>query len=257
MPAERIAMRRIREVLRLKHECDLSYAQIAQALRLSKGTVSNYLIRAAAAGITHGVAVGLDDATLLSRLHPQRYVYREFATPDLACVHRELKKKGVTLQLLWEEYRESVPGIAYSRSRFCELYVAAWGASNYTYAEARGSETKPDRPVPHALVGQEVELRVTQSALEVLWHNRRIASHARSNRRGGYTTVSEHMPASHRAHREWTPKRLMAAQVQPGQQSAFPPNQRRALTHQPALSGWCLLALCRDNLLPQALDFQR
>ena len=52
-------MRRIREVLRLKHECALSYGQIAQALRLSKGTVSNYLIRAEAAGITHELAQGL------------------------------------------------------------------------------------------------------------------------------------------------------------------------------------------------------
>ena len=49
VPAERIAMRRIREVLRLKHECELSHSQIAQALRVSKGTVSNYLTQAEAA----------------------------------------------------------------------------------------------------------------------------------------------------------------------------------------------------------------
>jgi transposase len=63
--------------------------------------------------------------------------------------------------------------------------------------------------VPHALVGQDVELRVTRSTVEVLYRNRRVASHARSARRGGYTTVAEHMPASHRAHREWTPQRLI------------------------------------------------
>jgi hypothetical protein len=120
-------MRRIREVLRLKHECALFYGQIAQALRLSKGTVSNYLIRAEAAGITHELAQGLDDAGLLSRLQPQRYVYRRFAAPDFASVHRELNKKGVTLQLLWEEYRESAQGSTYSRSRFCERYAAFVG----------------------------------------------------------------------------------------------------------------------------------
>jgi transposase len=63
--------------------------------------------------------------------------------------------------------------------------------------------------VPHALVGQEVDLRVTASCVEVLFRNRRVASHARSNVAGGYTTVADHMPASHRAHREWTPRRLI------------------------------------------------
>jgi transposase len=63
--------------------------------------------------------------------------------------------------------------------------------------------------VPHALVGQEIELRVTRTTVEALYRNRRIASHARSAVRGGYTTVPEHMPASHRAHHEWSPQRLI------------------------------------------------
>ena len=62
--------------------------------------------------------------------------------------------------------------------------------------------------VPHALVGEEVELRVTRTTVEVLYRNRRVASHARSARRGGYTTLPEHTPASHRAHARWTPQRL-------------------------------------------------
>ena len=93
--------------------------RLRRRLRISEGTVSNYLSQAEGAGITHSVALGLDDAALLGRLYPQRYVYRQFAAPDFAHVHRELNKKGVTLQLLWEEYRESAQGIAYSRSRFC------------------------------------------------------------------------------------------------------------------------------------------
>jgi transposase len=63
--------------------------------------------------------------------------------------------------------------------------------------------------VPHALVGQDVELRVTRSTVEVLYHHRRVASHPRSAVRGGYTTLPEHMPASHRAHQAWTPQRLL------------------------------------------------
>jgi len=190
VPAQRIAMRRIREVLRLKDECDLSYSQIARSLGISKGSVKNYLSAAEAAGLTHQQAAGLDDATLMARLHPQRYVSQKFAVPDFALVYRELKRKGVTLTLLWEEYRNAAQGVPYSRSRFCERYlefvgtlrrsmrqthiageklfvdyagqtvpvidaasaterrahvfVAVWGASNFTYAEATWSETKAD-----------------------------------------------------------------------------------------------------------------
>ncbi len=63
--------------------------------------------------------------------------------------------------------------------------------------------------MPHALVGQEVELRLTRTTVEVLHRNRRVAGHARSSVRGGYTTLPEHMPAAHRAHHQWTPQRLI------------------------------------------------
>jgi transposase len=105
VPANRITMRRIREVLRLKHECALPNARIAAALGIAKGSVANYLAAATAAGLTHGEAQALDDAALNARLHPQRYVYAQFAVPDFGAIHRELRRKGVTLQLLWEEYR--------------------------------------------------------------------------------------------------------------------------------------------------------
>ncbi len=91
-------MRRIREVLRLKHECALSNARIAAALGIAKGSVANYLAAAEAAGFAYAEAVTLDDAALAARLHPQRYVYPQFAAPDFAQVHRELRRKGVTLQ---------------------------------------------------------------------------------------------------------------------------------------------------------------
>ncbi len=63
--------------------------------------------------------------------------------------------------------------------------------------------------VPHALVGQTLEARITQWAIELLLRGSRIVSHARSHRRGGYTTVEAHMPAAHRAHLQWTPQRLV------------------------------------------------
>jgi len=64
--------------------------------------------------------------------------------------------------------------------------------------------------VPHRLVRTEVHLRVTATTVEAFFGNQRVACHALSRRRGGHTTVDEHMPASHRAHRQWTPQRLIA-----------------------------------------------
>jgi transposase len=63
--------------------------------------------------------------------------------------------------------------------------------------------------VPQALVGQTVEARITAHAVEILHRGRRVASHVRNPRRGGFSTVAEHMPVAHRAHLEWTPQRLI------------------------------------------------
>ena len=63
--------------------------------------------------------------------------------------------------------------------------------------------------VPHALVGQALEARITRHGVELLLRGQRVAAHARSDRRGGFTTVEQHMPAAHRAHLEWTPQRLI------------------------------------------------
>ena len=64
--------------------------------------------------------------------------------------------------------------------------------------------------VPHRLVRAEVELRVTAGAVEILAGQQRVAVHALSAVKGAHTTVAEHMPASHRAHLEWTPAKLIA-----------------------------------------------
>ncbi|MHB2021454.1 MAG: IS21 family transposase [Candidatus Xenobia bacterium] len=63
---------------------------------------------------------------------------------------------------------------------------------------------------PHALVQREVELRVTDKVVEVLFHGERVASHARSYGRGQYRTTLQHLPEAHRRHLEWTPTRLIA-----------------------------------------------
>jgi transposase len=63
--------------------------------------------------------------------------------------------------------------------------------------------------VPHALVGQTLEARLTKHAVELLLRAQRVAAHIRSDRRGGFTTVEAHMPAAHRAQLQWTPQRLI------------------------------------------------
>lgn len=63
--------------------------------------------------------------------------------------------------------------------------------------------------VPHALVGQVLEARVTTTVVEIMHRGQRVASHARNNRQGGFTTIAVHMPAAHRTHMEWTPQRLI------------------------------------------------
>ncbi len=104
-------MRRIREVLRLKHELRRSHREIAGSLGIANSTVSDYLGRARAAGFSWPLPEGLDDATLEAALFPvppPSGVRRP--EPDWDRVHRELRRhKGVTLRLLWLEYREVHP----------------------------------------------------------------------------------------------------------------------------------------------------
>jgi len=180
MARKRLSMRKIKEVLRLKHEGGLSIRAIARACSIGKETVRDYLCRASEAGIGWPLPEGLDDEELELRLFSS--VLKSSARrrcPNWAMVHQELRRKGVTRQLLWREYKEEDPDFL-GYSQFCELYrrwsrqlhpsmrvphrageklyvdfagltmsytsggeekkafvfVATWGASNYTYAEA-------------------------------------------------------------------------------------------------------------------------
>ncbi|MCC6189743.1 MAG: IS21 family transposase [Anaerolineales bacterium] len=415
MPTPRVHMSKIRQTLQLLADSGLSRRQVGAALGISKTTVSEIALYARDAGIDWPMASTLSDDELQARLYPPpRPRSSTRSEPDYAALHQELKRPGVTLQLLWEEYRGGAGEQAYRYSAFCDKYrawakllkrsmrqihpggerlfvdyagqtvavvdaltgeirraqifVAVLGASNYTYACATWQQTaadwvgaiiatfefiggvprllvpdqpralianpdayepvtarlmqelgehygvavlpaRPGRPqdkakvevgvqvverwilarlrhrrfftlgelnkaiaalladlnlrafkklpgcrrsafealdapalrplpaaamvlaqfkparvnidyhvafeghyysVPHQHVGQAVELRITTTTLEVLLRRQRIAAHARSSRVGGFTTVAEHMPASHRAHRQWTPAKLIA-----------------------------------------------
>lgn len=409
MPQQRMDIRMIKDILRLKYQGGLSHSAIASSLSISKGVVAKYLGLAGAAGLTWTTVAELDEAALERRLLGRDALDERLVEPDFAHVHIELRRKGVTLMLLWAEYRAAHEGQrTWAYTQFCEHYkrfakslkrsmrqqrrageklfidyagstlaladgsraqvfVAAMGASSYTYACATADQSMrswlgavaralafyggcpqlivPDNPralvseacryepklnatvrdfarhydvsflparpysprdkasaessvqvvtrwilarlrhtvladvhaadaaiaallpslnerpfqkldgsrasffaaldapalsalppqrwqwvsfktvkahidyhvevefhrysVPHSLVGLELEARLTDALVEVLHRGQRVACHARSTRRGGYTTLDEHMPAAHRAHKQWTPARLI------------------------------------------------
>ena len=402
-------MRKIKDVLRLKLDAKMSHQQIATALGISKGVVTKYVGLAAAVGLDWTTVQGLDETMLERRLLAAPEQPRDHVQPDYGRLHHELRRKGMTLMLLWEEHRADYADVqTYSYSQFCEnyrrfakqlkrsmrqvhrageklfidyagptigltdgtrahIFVAALGASSYTFACATPRETMkdwlestaralafiggvpqlivPDNPkamifdanryeprsndtvldfarhygtsilparprhpqdkakaesavqiverwimarlrhqqfdsvhevnqamaplltrlneklfqklpgsrastfaeidapallplplqryemahfktvkvhidyhveverhrysVPHSLVGQVLEARITTAVVELMHRGQRIASHALNSRQGGFTTTAAHMPAAHRAHMEWTPTRLI------------------------------------------------
>jgi transposase len=413
MPQERLTLRKIREILRLKWELGLSNRTIARSCRTSHSTVGEYVKRAETAGLKWPLPEDIDDEKLTELLFPRtgQEQKQTIPVPDWEKVHTELRRKGVTLQLLWMEYIEKCPQ-GYCYSQFCALYrewakklnptmrlrhqagetlyvdytgqtvpvidpntgeikeaeifVAVLGASSYTYAEAQwaqdlanwtgghvrtfefiggvtevvvpdnlkagvthpcryepdinmtyqelaeyygiavvparvkkprdkakaevgvqvierwilarlrdrkffslaelnrairkllieinerpmqhlGKSRKelfeeldrpalkplPDRPyefaiwkkarvnidyhveydkhyysVPHRLHRQEVYLRATERTLEIYFNRERIAMHPRSKAKGRHTTISEHMPPSHKHYHDWSPERF-------------------------------------------------
>jgi len=424
MPRERLSMRKIKEVLRLRFEHGLSHRAIGQSCGIGLTTAREYIVRAKAAGLSWPLPDGMDDGALERLLFsaPGRGAKAQ-PVPDWAAVHRELRRPGVTLQLVWQEYRGVYPE-GYGYSRYCELYrawaktldvtmrfehkageklfvdyagqtmevtnpqtgeitkvyvfVAAQGASNYTYAEAtwtqelrdwigahvraveffggcnaivvpdntKAAVTAPhryepdinrtyadwaqyygcaviparalkardkakveaavlgverwvmaplrnrtffslaevnralgeqlevynnrpfqklegsrkslfvelDQPalkplpriryafarwkqatvhidyhvevdkhrysVPYQLVHKKVDVRSTQSTVEVFFKGKRVASHKRSPHKGRFTTLKEHMPKKHRDYAEWTPDRLIRWAAKTGEHTA-------------------------------------
>ena len=115
----RLDMLKAREILRLKHELGLSLREIGKSCNCGKTTVSEVLERAKKAEISW--PVDLSDKQLMSLLYPPVENKNTIPEPDMEYVFYEMKKKHVTLMLLWEEYKEKHPnGIMYTQ--FCERY---------------------------------------------------------------------------------------------------------------------------------------
>lgn len=188
MPAHRMTMRKTREILRLRLGEKLAVRRIGLSVRCSPATVCDCLLRAKVAGLTWPLAEELDDEALEALLYPPAQPKQERPEPDYAAMYRELSKRrknGVTLELLWQEYKADHPD-GYQYSQFCqryrdfkkqldvvmrqehkagekcfvdyagitipvvdpktgevsqaEVFVAALGASNFTYCEAQPSQ---------------------------------------------------------------------------------------------------------------------
>ena len=120
---ERLSMRKIREYLRLRFEVGLSRRQIAASLQVARSSLGEYERRFATTGLTWPLPASLSDAELERRLFPPPPMVPIEArvVPDWSTVHQELRRPGVTLMLLWEEYRATHPqGFGYSW--FCKSY---------------------------------------------------------------------------------------------------------------------------------------
>jgi transposase len=122
MPTKRVTMRRIRDVLRLHLQAGLSYNEVGRALKISKSVAGKYVSLARAACVDWPLAETLTDEELESRLYrPAMLRSSHQLAPDFALVHQELKRAGVTLQLLWEEYARG-NAQAYKYTSFCVKY---------------------------------------------------------------------------------------------------------------------------------------
>ena len=124
MPRKRVSMRNIKELLRLKFESGLSTRQIATSLRIGLGSVHEYLARARVAGLSWPLPDGLTEEGMEERLFPPPVAHAADTRPrpDWNYLDTELKRKGVTLRLLWEEYRTAAPqGLGYSQ--FCKRFA--------------------------------------------------------------------------------------------------------------------------------------
>lgn len=193
MANRRLPVRKLKEILRLKHACGLSNREIAQSCEVGRTTVADYLNRARAAGLTWPAAGDLTETEIEKRLFSTEHVPSSVKrpAPDCEYIHNELRryrKVNLTLIELWLEYKGQYPD-GYQYTQFCEyyhrwrgkldycmrqehrggekvfvdycdglaivdpetgeviptqLFVAVWGASNYTYAEPTLSQTLPD-----------------------------------------------------------------------------------------------------------------
>ena len=140
-------MRHVRDVIRLK-SAGMPTREIARRVGTAPSTVRLTIRRFEAAGLTWPLPDDITDTELEARLFAStgagpgtRRGHRRQAEPDWAAVHRELRRKHVTLSILWEEYIAGEPG-GYRYSRFCELYRGWEGRLSVTMRQSHAAGDK-------------------------------------------------------------------------------------------------------------------
>lgn len=129
-------MRKIKEILRLKWLNGVSARGIARSCGIPRSTVGDCLRRASAAGLSWPLPEALDDTALEQLLYgPEQGSSGQRPPPDMAYVHSELKRKGVTLFLLWQEYKAEHPD-GFQYSRFCDLHREFKGSLNLSMRQS-------------------------------------------------------------------------------------------------------------------------
>ena len=131
----RLRMKQIKQMVKLNERRGLSYRQIGNALGLPKSTVSDYLRRFKRSGLSLADVDGLSDRAIFALLFPENKAGEDSGgfkpLPDFTVIHQELRKKHVTRQLLWEEYRQRYPdGYGYT-SRLIGMFYTVGGQKGY------------------------------------------------------------------------------------------------------------------------------
>jgi hypothetical protein len=165
-------MRHVRDVIRLK-SAGMPTREIARRMGTAPSTVRLTIRRFEAAGLTWPLSDDITDTELEARLFARagagpgtRRGQRRLAEPDWTAVHRELKRKHVTLSILWEEYIAGEPG-GYRYSRFCELYRAWEGRLSVTTRQSHAAGDKLF--VDYAGDGVPVVTRAARGKTEMVW----------------------------------------------------------------------------------------
>lgn len=167
-------MRKIREILRLRYVGGLSIRDIKASTKASVGAIQGLLIKAQTLGLSWPLPDDLDDEQLAQLFYPgaDTTVSSRFQVPDWGVVHQELKRKGMTRQLLWEEYTQQYPNRSYSYAQFCDRYQHWCGLQKRSMRQTHKAGEKafvdycgPTVPIINASTG---EIRDAQIFVSVL-----------------------------------------------------------------------------------------
>ncbi len=223
MANRRLSVRKIKEILRLKLDCGISEREISRSCQISRSTVADYLRRAAAARLSWPEASAMAEAQLEERLFPTEHIPSSVKRPPPDCEHiynelRTYRKFNLTLSQLWLEYKEKHPDGRELFETTDRPNTLPLPQRPYEYAEWYKARVQLNYhievdhhyySVPYQLLHERLDIRLTAAIIEAFHKGERVAAHTRSYAKGGYTTLPEHMPPSHRYYAEWNPARFI------------------------------------------------